>query len=381
MATPSPYLKIHEKLVAAVQTADKYASDWKSVAEGLPRLVRADGFHYLMGTLPDAIRRRLVGVKSLSKTFRAAAKADGGLLSKPSDNARGRALLLKTLSHLYYYDTAGERKTWILSLPSSLRAHPIEYVAEADALVDTVLNLDTEIYSDEQKRRIDGAVNIALRWCERALIVCGDTNHPAHKAMLKRWFVPANHPDPEAAITTIAATLRRGILQIAIGLKVGDLIILDDPAQRGTGSTWEQSEAYTFRRGDVRAVFVEPGFWGNGNTLTGSTNWARIIVHELTHNYCQTVDHSYSWQGLLPRDTDVFRRVNNARTAVQPGFKAVRTLTMAECLTNADSWAFFVADAAGALTDRDRIAALGQKLYDDTGWTATQKVGRTLVAQ
>ena len=86
------------------------------------------------------------------------------------------------------------------------------------------------------------------------------------------------------------------------------------------------------------------------------------------------MDHGYSWQGLLPRESDVFRRVNNARVAVQPGFIAVRTLTMDQCLTNADSWAFFVADAAGALTDRDRVRALGSKLYEDTRWRPTQKV-------
>ncbi len=127
-------------------------------------------------------------------------------------------------------------------------------------------------------------------------------------------------------------------------------------------------------------MWVEPGFWGNGNTLTGATNWARIIVHELTHNYCQTEDHSYSWQGLLPRESDVFRRVINARTALDPEFQAVRTLTMAQCQTNADSWAFFCADAAGALTDSDRIAALGSKLYADTGWTPAQRIEHKLGA-
>lgn len=83
MADPSPYLTIHKKLVAAVQSPDKYASDWKTVAEALPRLVRDDGFNYLQATIPDAIRRRLVGAKSLAKVFRAAAKASGGLLGKP----------------------------------------------------------------------------------------------------------------------------------------------------------------------------------------------------------------------------------------------------------------------------------------------------------
>lgn len=381
MADPSPYLTIHKKLVAAVQSADKYASGWKPIAEALPRLVRNDGFNYLQAALPGAIRQRLAGAKPLSKGFRAAAKAEGGLLGKPSDNARSRALLLKTLAHLYYSEVAGAQKLWMLSTPSALTSHPIEFASESDALVDQVLNATTEIYSEEQKRRIEGAVSTALRWVERAMIVAGEPTRPEHKALLRRWFVPASHPDVDAAIAAFATPLRRGLLKIAIGLKVGDLIVLDDPAQRGTGNSWEQSEAYTFTQHDIHAVWVEPGFWGNGNTLTGATNWARIIVHELTHNYCQTADHSYSWQGLLPRDSDVFRRVNNARVALQPGFAPVRTLTMAQCQANADSWAFFCADAAGALSEHDRAAALGSKLYDDTGWTASQKVERKLARQ
>lgn len=381
MADPSPYLGIHRRLVAAVQTPDKYSSDWKTIAEALPKLVRDDGFHYLQGATPDAIRRKLIGAKSLSRALRTAAKAEGGLLSKPSNNARARALLLKTLAHLYYYENGGERKLWILSSPSALTAHPIEFASESDALVDQVLNAATEIYSDEQKRRIDGAVCTALRWVQRAMIVAGDPTAPAHKALLRRWFIPATHADIDGAIATFAPILRRGLLKIAIGLQVGDLIIFDDPAQRGTGSSWENSEAYTFTQNDLHAVWVEPGFWGNGNTLTGATNWARIIVHELTHNYCQTTDHSYSWQGLLPRESDVFRRVNNARVALQPDFAAVRTLTMAQCQNNADSWAFFCADAAGALTDTDRIAALGSKLYADTGWVPAQRMERKLAAQ
>ena len=381
MPDPTTYLGIHKRLVDAVQPPEKFSSPWKSIAEALPKLVRNDGFNYLHGTVPETIRRKLEGAQSPAKAIRAAAKAEGGLISKPSNNARGRALLLKTLAHLYFFEVGGERKLWVLSSPSALTAHPIQYAAASDAVVDQVLDATTEIYTDEQKRRIDGAVNMALRWVERAMIVAGDPKRPAHAALLRRWFIPATHADVDGAIAAFAPTLQRGLLKIAIGLKVGDLIVLDDPAQRGTGSSWEKSEAYTFTRSDIHAVWVEPGFWGNGNTLTGATNWARIVVHELTHNYFQTADHSYSWQGLLPRESDVFRRVNNARVALQPGYAAVRTLTMAQCQNNADTWAFFCADAAGALSDGDRIAALGSKLYADTGWTPAKTVERKLVAQ
>ncbi len=149
MPDPSRYLTIHQKRVAAIQTPEKYSSEWKSIAEALPKLVRNDGFHYLQSKIPDTIRRNLTGVKSLAKALRAAAKAEGGLLSKPSDNARARALLLKTLAHLYFFDQGGGRKLWILSTPSALRAHPIEYRASGDAAVDQLLELKTEIYSDE----------------------------------------------------------------------------------------------------------------------------------------------------------------------------------------------------------------------------------------
>lgn len=381
MPQPFPYMMIHRRLVTAVQTPDKYSSDFKSIAEALPKLVRDDGYNYLQGAIPEQIRGKLAGATSQSKALRKAAKAEGSLVSSPSDNARGRALMLKTLSHLYFYESGGDRKMWILSLPASAVAHPIQYMKSSDTEVDKELNRTTEIFTDDQKAQISGAVSTALRWIERAMIVAGDPSRPEHRALLARWFVPGTHADPDAAIATFAPTLRRGLLKIAIGLKVGDLIVLDDPAQRGTNSTWEQSEAYTFPSGDIHAVWVEPGFWGGGNTLTGVTNWARIIVHELTHNYCQTADHSYSWQGLLPRESDVFRRVNNARLVIDPKFPAVRTLTMDQCLTNADSWAFFCADAAGALTDRDRIAALGSKLYADTRWRPNAKAIKAVVAQ
>lgn len=114
MPDPSPYLAIHNRLVAAVQTPEKYSNDWKSIAQALPKLVRSDGFHYLQGSVPDEIRRRLGKVKSWSKALRAAAKAEGNLIAKPSDNARARTLLLKTLAHLYFYEAGGERKVWIL---------------------------------------------------------------------------------------------------------------------------------------------------------------------------------------------------------------------------------------------------------------------------
>ncbi len=44
------------------------------------------------------------------------------------------------------------------------------------------------------------------------MIVAGDPARPEHRAILKRWFVPATHADIDAAIAAFAPTLKRGLL-------------------------------------------------------------------------------------------------------------------------------------------------------------------------
>ena len=91
-------------------------------------------------------------------------------------------------------------------------------------------------------------------------------------------------------------------------------------------------------------VYIESNFFVDnvGNVLPGQTNWTRIMLHELTHLVCGTTDvpagsdSRYAWYGIGPH-------------AGYPG---------SDCITNADNWAFFAADCAGALTDGPRTSAL-----------------------
>ena len=73
--------------------------------------------------------------------------------------------------------------------------------------------------------------------------------------------------------------------------------------------------------------------------LSGRLNWARIVVHELSHREVATVDvpGRYGWQGIKP-DAGAF-----------PAAKAI---------TNAENWAFFAADCAGVLPEHSRNEAL-----------------------
>ena len=170
-------------------------------------------------------------------------------------------------------------------------------------------------------------------------------------------------------ITTFAATLRSHLLKIADGLKKGEIILTDSPHERGKDTNLENSEAFVYTSDDLIAVHVEKAFFSTANTLTGKVNWVRIIVHELSYLYAKTKDHSYSWQGLLPRDNHLFKTANDRWLVRKPGFPAVRALTMAQCQENVDSWALFLADCGGALSEANRIQALGQRLYDSAGET------------
>lgn len=103
-----------------------------------------------------------------------------------------------------------------------------------------------------------------------------------------------------------------------------------------------------------------------------------VLVHELSHLYAKTKDHSYSWQGLVPRNMDTLKKGNDAAVNVEPKFPAVRTLTFDECKQNADTWAYFMADCAGALSDRDRFQALGNRVYDFSGTTMEEPLSQKM---
>ncbi len=89
-------------------------------------------------------------------------------------------------------------------------------------------------------------------------------------------------------------------------------------------------------------VYVGSSFFASGgNLLDGQKNWTRILVHELTHLVCGTIDVNngatrYAWYGIGPH----------------AGYPA------SDCIRNAENWSFFAADCAAVLTAGERSTAL-----------------------
>ena len=372
------YKKSHDLLNTSIWDPSSYADDWDSIAKGMRTLVTPKGFDPKGSKTGGQIRAKVAKGSSEADVLRAGAKASRTATGVAANAGNRRALALKTVRHLYFFDSFGKQKIWILNLPSDLRAFPMEYGAEATALVDQVLNLTGEQFDKKACKDLSTACQTGLSWVQDAMIVAGSPLTSKHKKLFHRWFVPAGTKNEDALITTWASTLMPQLQKIASGLKTGEVILTDSPHERGTDSGLEKSEAFVFNQDDLIVVQIEKGFFTGNNTLTGAKNWARIMVHELTHIYAKTKDHSYSWQGLLPRDSDVLKSANDKLFAADPKFPVVRTLTLDQCKENADSWAFFIADCAGALSVSNRIAALGKQIQDIADVTANLLLANTL---
>ena len=165
--------------------------------------------------------------------------------------------------------------------------------------------------------------------------------------MVRRWFAEPGLPEND--LKTYIATLQQGFKSIIAMLNRGRFVLTDWVPLRNASTADEigflNSEAFTFPSNaeGMDVVYIERSFFVDhpGNVLKGQRNWIRILVHELSHLVCGTQDvmignTRYAWYGIGPH-------------AGFPGSAAIR---------NADSWAFFCADAAGALAAGERNLAL-----------------------
>ena len=340
----------------ALAAPDAFDAAWRPAIEELARLMGEEGFDAARADALDELRRRAtdgagsVRVDEADGLLRAAAAQGEGSLV-PED-ARRRAAALKLLRHVHLDGRAGSRGVWVVALPQEFTDWPSRQMTDAAANLAGVRLLLAgrgEHFDGRQRRLLATATLQGLAWCQRAAAVLADATagRDRARALVRRWFVEPGAG--EAAVDRAAATLARGFKDIVAALNRGRLVITDWVPFRGATSALEadflRTEAFAFRaRGEgLDVVYVEGAFFKEiaGNVLRGQANWTRILVHELSHLVCGTHDVNdgqsrYAWAGIGPH-------------AGYPGAQALR---------NADNWAFFAADCAGALTAGQRETAL-----------------------
>jgi hypothetical protein len=315
--------------------------DWQSVITHARKLVTPTGFEASEASVTEDLRTRLRKAHAKGTTEAVSIYAGAGeTLSGTGAGALigpelGKRLgVLKTLRHTYLSKRWGGHKEWVVSIPKSYRDWPTNALQGGLGLVTNLLNDVDENFSAEDKKNIKDASQHAMRWVQRAMIVAASPKKQANLALIARWFADSSSTD--AQVDVMASTLNAGLKKLAARIKSGTLIYVDSVSERGTPEN-VGTEAFFWNEA-MNVIYIEQEFFKPGNTLTGMTNWTRILVHEMTHMELRTKDHAYEWQGMAPA-----------------------VLGSAKTIENADSWAWFCADCAGALTQAQIDNALARR--------------------
>lgn len=284
---------------------------------------------------------------SAANGYGAATGGKGAPTFKGDADVVARVAALKLLRHTDLISKSGARSVWISAAPKEYRDWPSEELrplaGKERELRDRVGKV-RDYYGFFQKRHISEGAQFALAWVQKTLIKLGNANQPASdtKALIRRWFETKDTTAKD--IDGMVGELTDGFKKIQAALNSNRLIFTDYPKDRGTDDE-QGTEAFVFNAGwtdRLGVVYIEQGFFARGaNVLSGRDNWARIIVHELSHKELGTddypADNSYAWQGINPQDAKFAGNM---------------------AITNAENWAYFAADCANALSTGERATAL-----------------------
>ena len=251
-----------------------------------------------------------------------------------------RCAALKTLRHTHYHARRGNHKMWIVSLPESYSEWPDRYLAGTTEQLVLKLGDAKEHFSAEERKHMSDATQRGLKWVHKAEIALDDLRDKSMGlTLLKRWFGDETTTDEQ--LRNFGATLKAGLKKIAPKLSAGTLIVTDFVPIRNSRDDEGFAGANAFVWADTRdVIYVEKGFFSKDASAVfqkDERHWARIMVHEMTHREAKTDDKRYGWKGINP---------------------SKGSFPSADAMVNADSWALFVADAAGAMTRTDRARAL-----------------------
>lgn len=266
--------------------------------------------------------------------------ANGASDAAPGEAQVARVAALELLFHTYFHATKGENAVWIVSIPDSYTNWPHAQL-KGTTLADMILRLDagtTERFSEVDRRHIATAAQTGLAWTLKALVVLDDLKAGSEGLKkLRQWFGEAATTDAE--LTTFAATLKAGLRKMANKLHGGTAVVTDFVSIRASADATDikarAANAFVIASEKQDVIYVEEGFFSKnaGNVFQkDDRHWARIMVHEMSHREAATVDKRYGWAGIAPSSGKI---------------------TAADAMVNADNWAIFVADAAGAMTTTD----------------------------
>jgi hypothetical protein len=293
----------------------------------------------------DQLRTQMMKSDEADNILAAAGLALGAK-TPPTEQAVSLAASLKFLRHLYLVSERGNQQVWVLSIPKNYTHYPLrqlQAVKSKAALMKATLRQQEEQFCAETRGKLGQAMMLGLAWCERAKMVLSTVKtDPRSKELVMRWLCDASISD--SAFENLVSKVHAGFKKIAHSLNTHQVIITDMPSLRNDPH-YEFYEAFSIVYGAnevevPKTIYIEKALLENYEISVlhdMKKNWARVLIHECSHIEARTKDLGYAVDGIRP-GTD---------------------MPAAFAGDNADSWAFFAADCAGALTDGERIRAGG----------------------
>ncbi|WP_028310742.1 M35 family metallo-endopeptidase [Derxia gummosa] len=307
----------------------------------LKRVLGEEGPDRNFAQLLEQLRSVALRFKEAERIMEAAGIPATGL---PGDAALRKAASLKFLRHTYLVGARGAQTVWVVSTPKAYTRFPLDEIKGAagdTARLRAVLDDVDEQFSAETKARFSEAIQLALNWAEAAKITLAGAASDANAMVkVKRWFAASDTGD--ADLNSTIAKVLAGFKKVATALNSNLITITDMPLYRNDASKNTVEAFIKLVSGSPerpRTIYIEKALFENYEVSVlhdMKKNWARVLLHEVTHSDAGTKDRGYAWKGIAP------------------GTK----ITAADAAINADSWAFFAADCAGALADNEIQRAL-----------------------
>ncbi len=310
------------------------SKEWTKIIDDLKKAMGSGGPAYGKHQAFDDLRSYITGKKFLgtseAATIFAGAKTGGA--APDAGESRDRCAALAMAKHIHLVRQAGGQDVWVIGTPNSYEGWPLDDLTKANTI--TRLNDTAERLDSGARKNLAEATQNSVAWLEKALVVASDPDTPANKTLIERWFCFGEDTDKQ--VKKAASKLKDGLKKCLKVAKSHKLILTDCVPWRSNpkSANWE---AFVFTKKEkLDVVYIEQAFFRTDQMLSGLPHWTRILIHELTHREVRTDDVFYAWAGIGP-------------SAGFPHDDAMR---------NADSWAWFCADANGALTDGVRQRAL-----------------------
>ncbi len=324
------FTEVYDKSVAILQ-ARPFQQRWSNLEPKLRGLFASGGPNAGDADALELVRSRFKGIAKASPDGQDAVAAE---VLKLSDTEKpgyqDRAAFLKLLQHFYFCQSRGSQSVWVVD-------HPVDYAhwcyreleSQTEAKVETLLEKNHEVFGPNARRVMPVSLQLTRKWSMdvQAKLATADSTT---KAKVKRWFLAADASDED--IRKTIATLTDGFKKISAVCNSTTVIFADRPPRRSAG-TADHDLASVNSQDRMPVVYLYRLFLREQRKARGEIGllWycALTLVHELSHKLQKTKDLSYDFKGLKPGGV---------------------SLSVANAIRNADSWAYFAADIVGALT-------------------------------